>query len=227
MAAQRIKFGRLLVLSGVLLPVVDFSAVYFFGSLHSDYDRVRQFMSELGESGRPYAPVVNAWFITNSLILVGFGLGLAVMLPPSRASTAGIALFMTWAGIGVVGGFFPCDPGCTAQTWSGWMHRLLGEISGVCMLPVPLLIWLGVRRDPNWSGFGWLVLPVQVSFVVVSLALGASVYGPHELGATLRNISGLLQWLCWCAYYSWIIVLGLQLLRVDRRGSTGEVLSNS
>lgn len=206
-------------MGGVLLPIVDLSAVYFFGSLHSDYDRVRQFMSELGESGRPYAEVVNAWFTTSSLILVGFGIGMAVMLPPSRASMAGIVLFMAWAGIGVVGGFFPCDPGCAGETWSGWIHRLLGEISSVCIVPVPLLIWLGVRRDPKWAGFGWFVLPVQVSLVVVSLAMGASVYGPYELGATLRNISGLLQWLCWCVYYSWIIVLGVKLLRVGRIGT--------
>jgi hypothetical protein len=140
--------------------------------------------------------MVNAWFIFGGLALVGFGMGMAVMLPPTRVAKAGVSLYLVWAGFGLLGGFFPCDPGCAGQTWSGWIHRLLGEITSVCIVPVPLLIWLGVRSDPTWLG-----------------ALGASVYGTYPVGAALRNIAGLLQWLCWCVYYLWIVVLGVKLLR--------------
>lgn len=219
MAARTFNIRRLLILGGILLPVVDLPLMYFFGSLHADYDRVRQFMSELGESGRPYAGLVNTWFAIVGLVLVGFGIAMAGMLPPSPISLMGVSLYLAWAGLGLAGAFFPCDPGCAGETWSGWIHRLLGEIGSVCIIPVPGLIWLGVRKDPRWRRFGWVALPVQVVVVVISLTLGASYYETLALGETLRNVAGLLQWLSWCVYYVWIVALGVKLLTVGGQGT--------
>jgi hypothetical protein len=216
MARQNFRIPRLLVLAGILLAVVDLPIVYFFGAVHSDYSYLRQFMSELGESGRPFAGLVNLWFAFGCLLLTGFGIGMAILLPPSRFSMAGISLYLLWAALGVVGGFFPCDPGCRGETFSGWMHRLIGEVSHICILPTPALIWMGVRGDPRWRGFGWVALPAQASIVVASLALGAWYYGPPAVAAALANVRGLLQWIWWAVYYGWIVALGLKLLQVER-----------
>jgi hypothetical protein len=207
---------KLLVLAGILLPFVDLPLTYYFGTLHPDYSRARQFMSELAESDRPYAGVVRVWFTTVSLVLAGFGIGMAVLLPRSRASMAGLGLYFLWAVLGVTSALFPCDPGCAGDTFSGWMHRLIGEITTVCILPVPTLIWLGVRHDPKWRGFGWIAVSVQVLIVLASLALGAAVFSRAKVGGvTLRDVAGLIQWLWWLVFYGWIVLLGIRLMRAD------------
>src|SRR5206468_2921669 len=109
-----------------------------------------------------------------SLLLVGFGVGLAMALPSSAASRAGAFLYVAWAVIGVVGGFFPCDPGCRGQTISAWVHLTLGEIAAVCILPAPTLVWLAVRRDSAWRGHGWFTLIVQFLAVALTMALAAA-----------------------------------------------------
>jgi hypothetical protein len=213
---MNVHWPRLLILAGILLPFVDLSLTYYFGTLHPDYSRARQFMSELAETGRPYAGIVRLWFTTVSIVLAGFGVGMACLLPRTASARAGLILYSLWAGLGVASVFFPCDPGCKGETFSGWMHRFIGEVMTVCIVPAPILIWLGVNRDPAWSGFGWIALPVEVLLVMASLALGAAAFTGLRVGETsLRDSAGLFQWLWWLAFYGWIVALGTRLLRVN------------
>jgi hypothetical protein len=210
---QSLRIWRLLVLAGMLLPFVDLPLTYYFGTLHPDHSRVRQYMSELAESGRPYAGIVRTWFAIASLVLAGFASGVARLVPRSRAALAGKVLYLMWAGLGVASLPFPCDPGCAGETFSGWMHRLIGEIMAVTILPMPALLWLGVRRDPNWRGFGWSALPAQVLLVAVTLASGAAAWRIDLGGLDLHDAAGLWQWLWWIVFYGWNFALGLFVLR--------------
>jgi len=207
---------RLLLWGGILLPVVDLTLIAIFAAQHPDYSHIRHLMSELGERGRPWAGWVNLWFSAGSLLLVGFGLAMAASLPRSGSSLAGVSLFMMWAMLGVVCGFFPCDPGCRGETFTGWMHLALGEIGAFSILPVPALIWLAVRHDPRWRGFGWLTWPVQILVVLLSLALAAAAYEAYVADQSLRELAGLFQRLCWGVYYVWIAALGIKLLQIRR-----------
>jgi hypothetical protein len=85
----------------------------------------------------------------------------------------------------------------------------------VCILPAPTLIWLGARHDPAWRGFGWIALPLQILLLAASLALGAAAYSGATLGGiALRDVAGLIQWFWWLIFYTWVIALGIQLLRI-------------
>src|SRR5437773_5490464 len=106
---QKTALQRMLLGCGIIAPLADVTLIAVFASLHPDYDHIRQFISELGETGRPFAGLVNAWFSVVSLLLVGFGAGLALALTNSAASRAGVLLYLACATIGVIGGFFPCD----------------------------------------------------------------------------------------------------------------------
>jgi hypothetical membrane protein len=207
---------RLLLWGGILLPFVDLTLIAIFAAQHPDYSHLRHLMSELGETGRPWSGLVNLWFSLSSMLLVAFGFGMAASLPRCGASLAGVLLFMIWAALGVIGGFFPCDPGCRGETLSSWLHLLLGEIGAICILPVPALVWLAVRRDPQWRGFGWLTWPVQILVITLSLALAAAAFEAYIADQSLRDLAGLFQRLCWGVYYIWITALGIKLLQVMR-----------
>jgi len=204
---------RGLLWCGIIAPLADTALTVFFASLHPDYDHIRQFMSELGETGRPFAGLVNAWFSVASLLLVGFGIGLATSLPASPKSRAGSTLYLVWALIGVIGGFFPCDPGCRGETTSAAVHLVLGGVASVCILPAPMLLWMGVSSDATWRGYGWFIMVIQLLAVVFSIALAAAAYEVYVAGQPLRELAGLIQRLCWLVYYSWTIVLAATLLR--------------
>jgi len=213
---RNLHLRRGLLWCGIVAPVADMALIAFFASLHPDYDHVRQLMSELGETGRPYASAVNVWFSVGSLLLVGFGVGLATALPGTMASRAGVLLYVIWAALGVVVGFFPCDPGCRGQTPSAWVHLVLGGVASICILPVPTLVWLAVRRDAAWKGHGWFTLAVQFLAVVLAIALAAADYEAYVAIQPLRELAGLIQRLNWLLYYGWTVTLAAILLRGTR-----------
>jgi len=213
---RKTAWARALLWCGIVAPLADMGLTAFFASLHPDYSHVRQFISELGEAGRPYAGWVNAWFSVGSLLLVGFGFGLMIGLPGSTASRTAAFLYLGWAAIGVIGGFFPCDPGCRGQTPSAVVHLILGIAASMCILPAPTFLWLAVRCDPAWRGHGWFALTVQLLAVVLTIALWAAAYEAYVAGQPLRELAGLFQRLGWVLYYIWTIALAVQLLRLSR-----------
>jgi len=206
------KTVRLLLWVGILLPVVDVCLIAVFASLHPDYDHLRQLMSELGEEGRPFAGLVNIWFAVSSLLLVGFGIALAASLPRSSTAAAATTLFLIWAALGIGTALFPCDPGCEGETFSGWLHWLLGEIAAAAMLPVPSLVWWSLRGEIPGHGLGWLTAAVQAIAVLASLGLAAAAYEAEVADQSLRGLAGLFQRICWADYYLWIVAIGIWLL---------------
>jgi len=198
------------------VPVVDVCLIALFASLHPDYDHLRQLMSELGEDGRPYAGLVNAWFALSSVLLVGFGIGLAALLPRSRVALIGAALFLIWAALGIATAILACDPGCEGKTISGWLHLLLGEIAAAAMLPVPTLIWCTVGRGDARRGFGLLTAVVQLVAVISSIGMAAAAYEAEIADQSLRELAGLFQRVCWAGYYLWIVVMAVRMMRLIR-----------
>jgi hypothetical protein len=201
---------------GIFVPVIDVCLIGLFASLHPDYDHLRQLMSELGEEGRPYAGLVNAWFALSSVLLIGFGVGLASALPRSPVALVGVTLFIIWAALGIGSAALPCDPGCQGKTISGWLHLLLGEMAAAAMLPVPTLIWRAVGRGDARRGFGLLTAVVQLVAVISSIGMTAAAYEAEIADRSLRELAGLFQRICWADYYLWIVVMAIQMLRSTR-----------
>lgn len=216
MTPGHFSIARKLLWLGIVLPAADICLIGLFASLHPDYDHLRQLMSELGEAGRPYAGLVNAWFAVSSLILVGFGVGMTALLPRSRVALVGAVLFLVWAALGFGAAIFPCDRGCNGVTFSGWLHLLLGEIAAAAMLPVPTLIWWSVGRGGRGRGFAWLTAAVQLIAVSASIGMAAAAYEAEVADQSLRELAGLFQRICWADYYLWIVVMAVRMLRLAR-----------
>lgn len=211
-------------LGGAIVPVLDVAIVAALGSLQPNYSHVRQFISELGEVGRPLAALANAWFVLVSTMFVGFAIVLHEgTMRFSRASTIGALLFGAWAATGIVGGFFPCDPGCRGDTLAGVVHVMLGEVGAVCLLPVPTLFWLGVRGDPRWVSYGWFTLTIQALALASLLLLGAAYFGISPLAPKLAMTVGLIQRFSLGVYYTWTAVIGLKIARTTIPGTDADV----
>lgn len=207
------------------MPILDVAAVAVLGELQPNYSHVRQFISELGETGRRFAAVANLWFVLVSTMLGGFAIALLKGTPQSRASTIGALLFGAWTATGIIGGFFPCDAGCAGDTLSGAIHVILGEIGAVCILPVPTLIWLGVGGDPRWRRYGRFTLAVQALALASFLLLGAVYFGLSPLDRLLESSIGLLQRFSLGVYYAWTAVVGLKIARTNIERTNDDALA--
>ena len=109
----------------------------------------------------------------------------------------GALLFGIWTVTGIVGGFFPCDPAARARLCRGAIHVILGVVGTVCLLPVPALIWLGVRGDPRLEAYWWFTLAVQGLSLACFLLLGAVYFGISPLERLLeanRIDSAMFSW---------------------------------
>lgn len=209
----RPEIVTLFALGGAIAPVLDVAIVAALAALQPGYSHVRHFISELGETGRPFAAFANIWFILVSMMFGGFAIALREGIRSSRVSAIGALLFGAWAVTGVIGGLFPCDPGCQGDSLAGVVHVILGEVGAVCLLPVPTLIWLGVRGDPRWAGYGWFTLAVQALALASHLLLGAVYFGISPLAPMLESTVGAIQRFSLGVFYSWTAVIGLKIVR--------------
>src|SRR5262245_24159985 len=67
---------RCLAACGIVAPILDVLITVWLGALDPGYSQVRQYISELGEAGRPYAGVFSAWCFLWGLLFAGFAIAL-------------------------------------------------------------------------------------------------------------------------------------------------------
>jgi hypothetical protein len=107
---------------GIVTPILDVLFTIGLAALDPHYSHSRQYISELGEDGRPYAAVFNAWsFVYGPLFAcVAVSLGRGLNSRPVLIACLAIAV------CSVVTGAFPCDPGCACETPTAKVHMLTG-----------------------------------------------------------------------------------------------------
>src|SRR5262245_41869369 len=102
---------RLFVVCGFVTPVLDVIITVCLGTLDPDYSHVRQFISELGETGRPYAAVFTAWCILWGILFAGFAIAVSRGFSGRKGQWLGPGALLILAVSSIVVGFLPCDPG--------------------------------------------------------------------------------------------------------------------
>src|SRR5262249_55364137 len=140
---------RWLTACGVVVPVLDVVITAWLGALDPGYSHARQYISELGEAGRPYAAVFNAWCLAYGLLFAGF----AVALGRALGSRSVLIALPVVAAASIVGGVFPCDPGCAGRSPSARVHFLTGYVSLAAILLTPFLSWFAMRGNPAWRDY--------------------------------------------------------------------------
>jgi hypothetical membrane protein len=201
------RTARWLAACGVVTPILDVLVTVKLAALDPSYSHAQQYISELGEAGRPYAAVFNSWCGVYGLLFGGFALAAGRGL----RSRAVLAVLLAIAVVSVVGGIFPCDPGCLGESPAAQVHMLAGHVGLVAIFLSPLLSWFAMRKSAAWRGYQTFTLTCGVLLVGASGWLGACHYlgGGHErcpLGTVQRLILGI--------QYLWMVVIAMQLWRL-------------
>jgi hypothetical membrane protein len=193
-----------------VVPVLDMVITAWLGALDPGYSHARQYISELGEDGRPYAAVFNAWCLAYGVLLAGF----AVALGRGLGSRSVFIALLTVAATSIAGGVFPCDPGCAGRSPSARVHFLTGYVSLAAILLTPFLAWFAMSGNPVWRGHRAFTLASGGLLVAAMGWLAACHYSS-------RGPTGVAQRLVLGVQYAWMVVLAVRLWRLEGQRSVG------
>ncbi len=192
---------------------MDIIIIFVLGELLPHYNLFLQTASELGATGSSYSTVISVWWLVYGFLIVAFSYGLNRGLNklgglwwvgPVLISTFGV-----FDGIG--SGVFQCDPGCMGKTLIGKLHLAVSAIGTSALLPAPFFIWLRMRHDERWRGYGAFTMTVQGVAIVISILFICIEI--QRFSGILGIKVGLLQRIFLIIYYIWIIVLAVHLFQ--------------
>ena len=121
------KYG---IMCGIAGPGIYAFIVILLGFLQPGFNHITQFMSELGETGAPYAVIMNlAGFALIGTFLIIFAARFYLEFAGIRGATPS-SLLLALTGVLYLGeAYFPCDAGCVPVTGPGLLHLELGQVS--------------------------------------------------------------------------------------------------
>ena len=206
---------RFLALGGVVGPVVFTSVVILCAALRPEYSHVRQFMSELGESGGPHAWLMNLLgFIPSGLFLTAFGASLASLVPRTTLSVVAAGLIIVF-GLGIAGaGVYSCDLGCPRRGLSveATLHEVVSIIAFLAGV-LGIALWAYRFRElPAWQSLWRYSAASSAAALALLLALNASVES--------RAFTGVWQRLFVSTLLAWCVIIGLRVFRSHAPGKS-------
>ncbi|MNE35761.1 hypothetical protein D3C80_1295380 [compost metagenome] len=199
---------RLLLASGLLIPLWLLAGVWFTAKAYPGYDHLQQAMSQLGAVGSPthsWSPLVNNFPLAALFAL--FAWGLMRRWHNSKLALLSTALVLLHA-LGSLGtGWFPCDQGCApAQpSLSQQLHNLSGLLMFLSLtLASALWAWLGKRIAGSTALALFSLACVVLAIVTVALMAQAAQSG---------QLFGLYQRLNYSVSVIWVASLAWASLR--------------
>jgi hypothetical protein len=200
--------GRILYISGMLIPIVYVFMYLLGGALRPDYSHISNSVSELLAPGAPNKPLLMTVQTLYALLHIVFGIGVLRFVQGSGHDQL-LGRIGAWLiiGLGVVTigtVVFPQDAEGTAATMAGQVHKILvfGGLIPFSILST-LLIGLWLRRAGLFPGFD-LYSFITVGAIVIMGAVG---------GATVETqYAGLVERIAAIVTQQWLFTLGLILL---------------
>lgn len=193
----------MLALGGIAAPALFAGVVLVAASLRPDYSHVAQLISELGATGTPHAALMNyGGFVPGGILLVGFSVALARVLPRSRVSIVSASLVAAF-GCGVAtSGVVSCDPGCpqTGGSLENLIHDRIAPLSFLCLIVAAGMLGVRFRSLPGWRPLG------AYSLVTSAVALGLLIALAGSLET--RVWTGLWQRLLVATLFLWCAIVG-------------------
>jgi hypothetical membrane protein len=200
---------KALALCGLVLVITDVLVTIGLGALNPGYSHLRQFISELGEAGRPLAWLFALWSVIYGMLFAAFTAGLARSLKGQPGAPIGTAALYVIAITSAVDGVFPCDPGCSGKTVSGLLHIAAGAVSLVAIAVGPFFIARAMATSGAWPGYRALTIGAGCSLC----ALGTWLALCFLFGIT-PAVEGAVQRALLLVLYAWIASISVRLWRL-------------
>ena len=162
------KVTRYLAFGAIIGPIIFTLVAFSLASIRPEYSHISQLLSELGEIGAPNAIVMNTLgtpILGVSVVL--FSLALNQVLERTRISLGGVLVILLGGICLILGGLFPCDPGCIPVTFSGKMHELVSNIGFSGIILAPFLLSVHFRGSVPWKNYWFPTLLVGVFTVIL------------------------------------------------------------
>ncbi len=194
---------------GILTPILDFAVMESLAATQPDYHWMRDFASELGETGRPTAGIMAVWWASFTLCLLPFVWAVRRVPFLSWRLSALLAVYAFCGGL--LNGVFPCDPGCRGETLSAKLHHAVSFIGVGTMLVTPLVLRHELGQQRRWPRLRQYSLIAVLGIIAMGIAtlIGWSNIG--SVSEALRSMFGLLQRVQLAFFYSWLLTLAVRL----------------
>jgi hypothetical membrane protein len=202
-------------LCGLAMVVIDVLITVWLGALNPGYSHVRQFISELGEAGRPFAWMFTVWSVAYGVLFAAFSFGLARSLGRHAGARPAAAALYAFAVGNVVGGVFACDSGCAGKTVSAQLHIMAGTMNLVAISLAPFFVGRAMKKNEAWRGYAAITVVVGCAIVALGVWLGLCYFvglTPSWVGAVQRALMLVL--------YAWIAALAARLWGMQGSGPT-------
>lgn len=203
-----------LLLTGIAGPALFAFAVIVGGALRDGYSHRNQFISELGESGAPFAWLMNYFgFMGSATLILIFAVVLRTRFPRTAASVAGTLFLSIFAVCVFLAGIFSCDSGCPTE--NGTRAQQLHDLVSVIAFPAFILgvaTWgVSFLRHADWRPFGLYSVATSVLAVILLVLMIRSEASRENTGTYQSLFLGVL--FLWLIAASW---------RLWRRYGSGE-----
>jgi len=201
--------GRILSLAfgSIVGPVLFTIVVFVLGSLKPGYSNTSQLMSELGEVGTPNGVIMNLITAILGISILMFAFSLHYGLTKGRELKGGFILTMVAGICMVLGGIFPCDPGCVPVSFNGTMHEIASMIGFPAIIFAPFALSQHLKSDRSWQNHR-----------IYSLVTGVftAILVPLYLSEAIKLWNGAIQRVMLGILLLWMEVTSIKLFRVSK-----------
>jgi len=188
----------------VINPIVFVLAYTVAGILRPGYSAIHQAISDLGVG--PNGSLLDTIAVVHALLLIAFAVGFALSM--RQVLTAGWRWFgaalLVLRGLAQVTTAIFTDAPSTVR-----IHSLATIVALVSMISAFIVIGLGLRRTPQWRGWGTYSL-VAALVTLVLVAIEFWVFTPGTPLASAQ-VGGLLERVLSVEMLAWYVVFGWRL----------------
>jgi hypothetical membrane protein len=191
------------ILSSLLYVATDALAALRYGDYHS---YVSQAISELGAVGAPTKPLVDPLFITYSILIIAFGVGVWSSAHRKRALQLIAGLLI---GIGAVGLVTP------PMNLRGTGH-ISGDLPHIALTSVIVLfILLAIAFGASLYGRRWRLYSFATLVILLVSGAGTGFEASQLAAQQPTPWLGVAERINIGAYLLWVLVLAISLLRAQ------------
>lgn len=193
---------------GIFGPILFILSFTINGFLRSDYNPVRNYISELSIGPQGWIQITSFMFLGISIML--FIPGFRASFPTGRASRSAPVLFMIIAVCYFLSGPFVTDPMAmfdNQQTIHGILHGIFGAIVFSLSDACCFVLWRRFRVDEKWKPFA---TPIFIAGIVMAVLIVLMKIGQLQTGL-ISDLSGVIQRCCLIIFYVWLVIISFKI----------------